>query len=144
MIERLLRRGGFIWEVRRTLDESYACCRGEDQDKEPNKECLPPYHGWLEFFVGGLAQQLEEVKARGTMAIRRDILVRQHRLNERQGRAIEYLLESATLDLRTFQALCSSDARRTLQRDLSQPEAKGLVTREGETNNLTYRLRGGM
>ena len=34
---------------------------------------------------GGLATQLEEVKARGTIAIRRDLLVREHRLNERQS-----------------------------------------------------------
>ena len=97
--------------------------------------------GWLEFFVTGLATQLSEVKARGELVIRRDVIVREHRLNARQGVAIEHLLASATLDLRTFQALCSSDARRTLQRDLSQLEAKGLVTREGETNNLTYRFR---
>jgi hypothetical protein len=30
MTERPLQRDGFIWEVRRTLDESYACRRGED------------------------------------------------------------------------------------------------------------------
>jgi Fic family protein len=48
--------------------------------------------GWLEFFASGLAAQMEEVKARGTAAIRRDLLVREHRLNERQGRAIEFLM----------------------------------------------------
>jgi hypothetical protein len=32
-------RDGFIWEVRRTLDEYYTCSRGEDQ-KDFNKECL--------------------------------------------------------------------------------------------------------
>lgn len=82
------------------------------------------------------------MKARGEVVIRRDVIVREHQLHARQGVAIEHLLESGALDLRTFHALCASDARRTLQRDLSQLEAKGLVTREGETNNLTYRLRG--
>jgi hypothetical protein len=32
MTERPLQRDGFIGEVRRTLDESYTCRRGEDQE----------------------------------------------------------------------------------------------------------------
>lgn len=86
----------------------------------------------------------ESVILNQRVVIRRDVIVREYRLNSRQGVAIEHLLALATLDPRTFQALCSSDARRTLQRDLSQLEAKGLVTREGETNNPTYRLRRAM
>ena len=37
--------------------------------------------GWLEFFVSGLATQLAEVKARGEAAIKRDVVVKIHRLN---------------------------------------------------------------
>jgi Fic family protein len=95
---------------------------------------------WLEFFVGGLATQLEEVKARGTAAIRRDILVREHRLNERQGRAIEYLLGFAEMDIGEFERLCPDVSRRTLQRDLAALEAKALICHEGETNQLVYKL----
>lgn len=96
--------------------------------------------GWLEFFVGGLATQLDGVKARGAQAIRRDVLVNTHRLNARQALAIEHLLATATLDIRRFEELCPSVSRRTLQRDLVGLEAKGLVTRGAETNNLVYRL----
>jgi Fic family protein len=97
---------------------------------------------WLEFFVEGLSTQLSEVKARGELAIRRDVLVNQHRLNERQVLAVEQLLRVGHLDIRTFESLCPSVVRRTLQRDLVALETKGLVQSEGETNNLIYRLRG--
>ncbi len=95
--------------------------------------------GWLEFFVAGLAAQMEEVKARGTAAIRRDIVVREHRLNERQGRAVEFLLRSPQMSIADFEALCPDVSRRSLQRDLAALEAKGLIRHEGETNQLVYR-----
>ncbi len=95
--------------------------------------------GWLEFFVVGLAAQMEEVKARGTAAIRRDILVREHRLNERQGRAVEFLLVSPQMNIADFEALCPDVSRRSLQRDLAALEAKGLIRHEGETNQLVYK-----
>lgn len=97
--------------------------------------------GWLEFFVGGLATQLAEVKARGEAAIRRDVVVKIHRLNPRQERAIEHLQEAPSLDIRTFEGLCPDVSRRTLQRDLAGLEQKGLLGHEGETNNLVYRLQ---
>jgi hypothetical protein len=46
-------------------------------------------------------------------------------------------------DIRTFEGLRPDVARRTLQRDLAALEEKGLVTTEGETNNLVYKLREG-
>lgn len=97
--------------------------------------------GWLEFFVDGLATQLSEVKARGELAIRRDVIVNQHRLNERQALALEHLLQVGHIDIRTFESLCPAVVRRTLQRDLAALESKGLLRSEGETNNLVYRLR---
>jgi Fic family protein len=95
--------------------------------------------GWLEFFASGLAAQMEEVKARGTAAIRRDLLVREHRLNERQGRAIEFLMGSPQMAIADFEALCPDVSRRSLQRDLAALEAKGLIWHEGETNQLVYK-----
>ena len=41
--------------------------------------------GWVEFFTKGLATQLTEVKERGELAIRQDVLVRRHQLSERQA-----------------------------------------------------------
>ncbi|HEY3498627.1 MAG TPA: Fic family protein, partial [Polyangiaceae bacterium] len=73
-----------------------------------------------------------------------DVLVNQHRLNERQAVAVERLLEVGHVDIRTFQELCPDAARRTLQRDLAALEAKGLMVTEGDTNNLIYRLKEGV
>ncbi len=138
-----LYRSGFDFKRLFTLSEYY------DRDRSAFYRAIQGVReqgmdltGWLEFFVGGLAQQLAEVKERGTLAIRRDILVRQHRLNERQGRAVEHLLEAAQIDIRTFESLCPDVSRRTLQRDLAGLEVKGLIRHEGETNQLIYKLEG--
>ena len=94
--------------------------------------------GWLEFFVHGLAVQMQEVKGRGEQAIRRDVIAREHGLNARQVLVIERLLELGQMDIRDYKGLCPGVSRRTLQRDLSALEARGLVRHEGETNNLVY------
>jgi type I restriction enzyme R subunit len=52
------------------------------------------------------------------------VLVNQHRLNARQGVAVEHLLQAGRLDIRGFQALLPSAARRTLQRDLAKTRAR--------------------
>jgi Fic family protein len=138
-----LYRTGFDFKRLFTLSEFYDRDRGAFYRAiQSVREQEMDLTGWLEFFVGGLAQQLAEVKARGTMAIRRDILVRQHRLNERQGRAVEYLLASPQMDICTLESLCPDVSRRTLQRDLAELEGKGLIRHEGETNQLIYKLVG--
>lgn len=96
--------------------------------------------GWLEFFVEGLATQLAEVKERGEIAILSDVVAKEHRLNERQAIAVRLLLDETAFDIRTLEAHLPDVSRRTLQRDLAGLEAKGLLVREGETNNLIYRL----
>ncbi|MDP8235070.1 MAG: hypothetical protein P9M08_01675 [Candidatus Erginobacter occultus] len=53
--------------------------------------------GWLEYFVEGLATQMREVTRRGEMAIQRDVLVKEHRLSERQALAIGHLIEYGVL-----------------------------------------------
>ena len=97
--------------------------------------------GWLEFFVGGLATQLAEVKAQCEAAIRRGVVVKTHRLNPRQERALEHLQEAPSLDIGTFEGLCPDVSRRTLQRNLDGLEKKGLLRHEGKTDNPVYRLR---
>jgi Fic family protein len=96
--------------------------------------------GWLEFFVGGLATQMEEVKARGTVAIRRDVLVREHRLNQRQALAMDWLLERGELRIEELEALCPGVHRRSLQRDLQGLVARGLVKTEGTARATRYLL----
>jgi tryptophan 2,3-dioxygenase len=56
---------------------------------------------------------------------RRDVLVQKHGLNERQGKAIEYLLGHEKLAIQDFEGLCPDVNRRSLQRDL-----KGMLDKE--------------
>lgn len=97
--------------------------------------------GWLEYFVEGLATQLTEVKTRGERAIRRDVIIREHRLNARQALAVEYLLENPELRIEDLEALCPGVNRRTLQRDLRGLVEQGVVTPLGAARAAHYKLK---
>lgn len=136
-----LYRSGYDFKRLFTLSEFY------DRDRSRFYRALQSVReremdltSWLEFFVEGLATQLAEVKSRGEIAIRSDVLAKTHRLSDRQEAAIRHLLEASTLDIRTLEALLPGVSRRTLQRDLAALEVKGLIEREGDTNNLNYRM----
>lgn len=96
--------------------------------------------GWLEFFVDGLGTQLAEVRERGEQAIRRDVLVKEHRLSNRQGKALTHILEHGSLTIQDFEGLCPEVNRRSLQRDLKAMVDRGLIVTEGGTHHLIYRL----
>lgn len=97
--------------------------------------------GWLEYFVEGLSTQLAEVRRRGEQAIRRDVLVKEHRLNSRQAKALAHLLEHGSLTIQDYEHLCPRVNRRSLQRDLKVMLEKGLVVSEGATNRLMYKIK---
>jgi Fic family protein len=97
---------------------------------------------WLDYFITGLETQMIEIKERGDQVIRRDVLVQKHRLNERQGKAIEFLLVHGKLSINDFENLCPEVNRRSLQRDIKGIVEKELVLSEGATNQLVYKLRG--
>jgi Fic family protein len=96
--------------------------------------------GWLEYFVEGLATQLGEIRKRGERAIQRDVLVKEHGLSERQAEALGHVMEHGSLRIQDYEALCPDANRRTLQRDLKHLLDKGLLTGEGATNRLQYKL----
>lgn len=96
--------------------------------------------GWLEYFVEGLATQLTEVRERGEQAIRRDVLIKEHDLSERQAKALGHILEHGSLTIQGFERLCPEVNRRSLQRDLKIMVDVGLLVTEGETHHLLYRL----
>ncbi|MBW1915563.1 MAG: Fic family protein [Deltaproteobacteria bacterium] len=96
---------------------------------------------WLDYFVAGLETQMIEVKQRGEQVIRRDILVQKHGLNERQGKALIFLLEYKKLTIQDFEKLYPDVNRRSLQRDLKGMLDRNLVTSEGATNQLVYMLQ---
>jgi hypothetical protein len=80
---------------------------------------------WLDYFITGLETQMIEVRERGEQVIRRDVMVQKHGLNERQGKAIEFLLKHGKLTIQDFEMLCPDVNRRSLQRDL-----KGMLDKE--------------
>ncbi len=82
--------------------------------------------GWLEYFVEGLATQMREVTHRGRQAIQRDVLVKEHKLNERQAAAVDLLLELGRITISELESRFPETSRRTLQRDLKQLIEKGI------------------
>ena len=97
--------------------------------------------GWLEYFVEGLTTQLTEVKQRGEQAMRRDVLIKEHGLSDRQAKALGYILEHGSLTIQDFERLCPEVNRRSLQRDLKAMVDVGLLVSEGATNQLVYRMK---
>jgi Fic family protein len=97
---------------------------------------------WLDYFVNGLEAQMVEVRKRGEQVIRRDILVKQHGLNERQEKAMGFLLTNGKMTIQAFEALCPNVNRRSLQRDLKGMMDKKLIEAEGATNQLVYHFKG--
>lgn len=71
------------------------------------------------------------MKARGERTIRRDVLVRQHGLSDRQGLALGYVIEHGRLAIQDYAGLCPRNSRRTLQRDLKAMVDKGLFVERG-------------
>ncbi len=87
--------------------------------------------GWLEFFVTGLATQLQEVRTKGEQAIRADVLASEKGLNERQTILVNALAERGSLTLAEAELLLPEVARRTVQRDLKRLAELGLVSEVG-------------
>jgi len=83
--------------------------------------------GWLEFFVDGLSTQLAEVRERGEQAIRKDVIIKEHNLSDRQALALSHILVHGRVSIQDFERLNSLVSRRTLQRDLKAMVDKGLI-----------------
>ena len=98
--------------------------------------------GWLDYFITGLETQMVEVRGRGEQVIRRDVLIKRHRLNRRQAKALGFLIQHGKLTIQDFEVLCPEVNRRSLQRDLKGMMDKQLIRAEGATNQLVYYLEG--
>lgn len=98
--------------------------------------------GWLEYFANGLATQLQEVSERGKKAMKANLIARQHELNERQTKALRFLLDHAEMHIRDMEGMCPGVNRRSLQRDLQRMEDLGLIGRKGAARQSLYMLKG--
>lgn len=138
-----LYRSGYDFKRLFTLSEFY------DRDRSAFYAALQSVRehgmdltGWLDYFVYGLMQQLEEVKRCGELVIRRDVIVREYGLNERQALAVEALLERGQLGIEGFEALVPEVHRRTLQRDLQGLVERGVAVAKGAARAVRYHLKG--
>ena len=70
--------------------------------------------GWLEFFTEGLATQLQEIKDRGVVAIRTDVVAREHGLNQRQADILDLLVAQGRQSMEAITKRFPEVNRRTL------------------------------
>lgn len=96
--------------------------------------------GWLDYFVTGLETQMIEVRERSEQVIRRDVLVKQHGLNERQGKALGLLMRKNLVHISEIELLCPGVSRRTLQRDMTGLIELNLVRITGSARQSNYEL----
>jgi len=96
--------------------------------------------GWLDYFVTGLETQMVEVRERSEQVIRRDVLVKQHGLNERQAKALELLMQTDSVHISEIEQLFSGVSRRTLQRDMTGLIELNLVRMTGSARQSNYEL----
>lgn len=131
-----LYRAGYDFKRLFTISEHYdrdrpAFYRALQSVRERNMDLT----GWLVYFVEGLATQLAEVRRRGEQAIRRDVLVKERGLNERQAKAIAHLLEHGRLTIQEFEAMSPEVNRRTLQRDLKKLLEKEILAERANSSS---------
>jgi len=137
-----LYRSGYDFKRLFTLSEFYDRDRGAFYAAlQGVRERDMDLTGWLEYFVEGLAAQMTEVKQRGEIVIRRDVIAREHGLNERQALAVEALLEHGQLGIEEFEALAPGAHRRTLQRDLRGLVERGVAVARGAARAVRYYLK---
>lgn len=96
--------------------------------------------GWIEYFIQGLSTQLQEVKLLGKQAIEQDVLIKKHRLSDRQKLAIEYISRHGGISIQQFEDICPDVTRRTLQRELKELLDKDILCTTGATSNLLYEM----
>jgi Fic family protein len=97
--------------------------------------------GWLEYFVDGLATQMNEVRQRGERVIQLDVIAQKHGLNERQAQVLEVLLRLDSVAIEDVEAALPGIPRRTLQRDLQVLVEKRIAVAEGAARARRYRLQ---
>jgi Fic family protein len=135
-------RAGYDFKRLFTISEFYDQDRGafykaiqQVRENDMDMTC------WIEYFVKGLSTQMKDVTARGERVIKADVLKREKQLNERQGKALRFILENEAMSIQDYEKICGKVNRRTLQRDLKEMIEKGIVVTEGATSNLVYRVK---
>jgi Fic family protein len=137
-----LYRSGYDFKRLFTLSEFYDRDRGAFYHAiQSVREQGMGLTGWLEYFVEGLATQMNEVRQRGELVIRRDVIARKHGLNEREAQVVEVLLGLNSVAIEDVEAALPGIPRRTLQRHLQVLVEKRIAVAEGAARARRYRLQ---
>src|SRR4030095_11162491 len=140
-----LYRAGYDFKRLFSISEYYDCNRTDFYAAlQSVREQGMDLTGWLDFFVEGLATQMDELTERGKRVIRTDILVAKSGLTARQTALVIDLIEQPEADLQSFQAISPDVPRRMFQRDLQQAVSKGVLLASGATHRKRYRLNDEM
>jgi len=91
--------------------------------------------------LDGLTTPLDEVMEGGEQEIRRDVLITEHRLSDRQAKTLGHILEHGSLTIQDLEHLFPEVSRRSLLRYLKAMVDMGLLVSEGATNKLVYRMK---
>lgn len=100
---------------------------------------------WLEYFTGGLAQELERIKDKikklsTDIHMKEKLGGKQVYLNERQTKLIEYIQGVGYLQNKAFGSLFPDYSEDTILRDLNDLLEKNLVKKIGKTKGARYEL----
>lgn len=97
---------------------------------------------WLEYFVDGLNNQMLEVKEKGELAIKKEIVIEKAAkagLKDRQKKALVYLMKNPYITRSKYVELCGGSLR-TANYDLTHLEKLGFIERSGVGRAIKYRI----
>src|SRR3990172_8092210 len=99
--------------------------------------------GWLEYFVVGLKNQMLDVKTKGEVAIKKEIVIEKAvkaGLTDRHKKALLYLMENPHITRSKYVELFGVSLR-TANYELSRLEEQGFIERSGVGRAIKYRIK---
>jgi len=100
---------------------------------------------WLEYFIDGLNVQMMEVKDKGEVAIKKEIIMEKAvkiGLNERQRKALAYLIKHPDISRSEYVELFGISLR-TANYDLAMLKKENLIERSGVSRAIKYKIKLG-
>lgn len=97
---------------------------------------------WLEYFVRGLKNQMLEVRRKGEVVIRKEIIIEKAiraGLNDRQKKALDYIGKKGRITNKEYVEL-NNLSRETAKRDLSDLAEKGILKVVGKGRGIYYAI----
>jgi len=141
----ILYKSGYDFKRLFSLSEYYDKNRGKYYDAiQSVRKNNMDMTGWLEYFMEGLKSQMLEVKNKGEMAIKKDILLdraSKSGLRERQLKGIKFLIKNGQMKPSEYIKINPDITHRTAQRDIKELLERGFIIRKGATNKLVYFLK---